>query len=59
MGQADNRAPGAHQKRTNPKRPDTAGDGPVQSRRSEDRHSKDKQIAQDKQQSTGISTGQS
>lgn len=59
MGQSDNRAPGAKQKRTDPNRPDTAGDGPVQARRSEDRHTKDKQIAQDKQQSTGVSTGQS
>jgi hypothetical protein len=59
MAQADNQAPGAKQKRTDPNRADAAGDGPVQARKSEDRKTKDKQIAQDRQQSTGVSTGQS
>jgi hypothetical protein len=44
-------------RRHDPNRPETADDGPVQTRRSDE--APDRQIAQERQQSTGQGTGQS
>ena len=40
------------------RRPDTANDGPVQTRDSDHGAEPDRQIAQQKQQSTGVGSGQ-
>jgi hypothetical protein len=53
---AEDRTP-SDERRHDPNRPETADDGPVQTRRSDD--APDREIAQERQQSTGLGSGQS